>query len=136
MMTLSRVYDFSSSHRLYRPEWSEEENRKRFGKCATQHGHNYRLVVGVSGPLDPGTRMILDASLLDRVVHEAVYDDVDHKDLNTHVPWLEGLIPTTEVFAEACRGRIAQLLWERHPDVRLRRIELWETRRICVVIEA
>ncbi|MCM2268914.1 MAG: 6-carboxytetrahydropterin synthase, partial [Thermoanaerobaculia bacterium] len=56
-LALERTYRFSAAHRYHRPDWSEEENLRRFGKCAWSpgHGHNYRLTLWVAGEPDPQT---------------------------------------------------------------------------------
>lgn len=83
-LALERRYRFSASHLYRRPEWSEEENRQRFGKCANLpgHGHNYRLWVGVSGTIDPATGFLVDLVELDRRVESAVLERLDHQHLN------------------------------------------------------
>jgi 6-pyruvoyltetrahydropterin/6-carboxytetrahydropterin synthase len=82
---LERRYRFSASHLYRRPEWSEAENRARFGKCANLpgHGHNYRLFVTVSGPIDAATGFIVDLGHLDALVAERVLDRLDHQHLNS-----------------------------------------------------
>lgn len=85
---LQRVYRFSASHLYRRPEWSEAENRRRFGKCARLpgHGHNYRLTVTVSGEVDPATGFVVDLGELDRRVRDQVLEILDHSHLNESVP--------------------------------------------------
>lgn len=85
---LERRYRFSASHLYRRPDWSEEENRARFGKCANLpgHGHNYRLFVTVRGALDPETAFVADLGGLDAVVARRVLDRLDHQHLNSAVP--------------------------------------------------
>lgn len=108
---LHRRYRFSASHLYRRPEWSEEENRARFGKCANLpgHGHNYRLYVTVSGEPDPETGFVVDLPELDRVVGEEVVERLDHRHVNEAVPELGegGLIPSSENLVLWIRGRLA-----------------------------
>ena len=87
-LRLERRYRFSSSHLYRRPEWSDEENRSRFGKCANLpgHGHNYRLYVTVRGPLAPLTGFVTDLGQLDALVGRLVLDRLDHQHLNSAVP--------------------------------------------------
>ncbi len=84
MIRLLRRYRFSASHLYRRPEWSEEENRRRFGKCANLpgHGHNYRLWVTVQGEPDPLTGFVVDLGWLDQTVQAAVLEPLDHQHLN------------------------------------------------------
>src|SRR5215470_3170605 len=71
-LRLERRYRFSASHLYRRPEWSDEENRRRFGKCANLpgHGHNYRLWVTLEGSVDPRTGFVVDLGALDALVDE------------------------------------------------------------------
>jgi len=86
-LRLERRYRFSASHLYRRPEWSEEENRSRFGKCANLpgHGHNYRLFVTVRGPLEPLTGFVTDLGQLDALVGRLILDRLDHQHLNSAV---------------------------------------------------
>lgn len=99
-LRLERRYRFSASHLYRRPEWSEEENRAHFGRCANLpgHGHNYRLYVQVAGEVDPRTGFVVDLAALDRIVTEHVLDRVDHQHLNAALPEFAGggLIPSSE----------------------------------------
>lgn len=95
---LERRFRFSASHLYRRPDWSEEENRARFGKCANLpgHGHNYRLYVTVEGEVDPATGFIIDLGHLDRLVGEKVVDRLDHQHLNSALPEFAEKIPSSE----------------------------------------
>lgn len=106
--SLTRCVEFAAGHRYHRPEWTEEQNRERFGRCAAApgHGHNYRVEVTVEGDVDPDTGMVVDLARLDRVLEARVVDPMDHAFLND-LPDFRGetLIPTTE--------NIARVVWER-----------------------
>lgn len=104
---LTRVYEFSASHRLDVPALSEVENIELFGKCnnIAGHGHNYILEVTVSGKPDSRTGMIADLEAIDQVVESEVVDRYDHKHLNVDVPEFDGLNPTTEV--------VTRMIWSR-----------------------
>ena len=99
-IVLERRYRFSASHLYRRPDWSEEENRARFGKCANLpgHGHNYRLWVGVQGEIDPATGFVIDLGQLDELVRERVVERLDHQHINSALPefGVGGAIPTSE----------------------------------------
>lgn len=150
MLTLSKTFRFAAAHRLYRQEWTPEQNQLTFGKCANRngHGHNYRLEVSVSGEIDPETGMLLDASKLQRIVDEQVLDHLDHKNLDLDVPWLEGKITTVENLVNGIWDRLAPAIAvsggsdsgdtdsRRNPrNVRLRKLVLWETERIFATRE-
>lgn len=106
--SLTRALTFSAGHRYHRPEWSEDENRARFGKCAAGpgHGHNYRVEVRVEGEVDPATGMVVDLAELDQLLEEEVVEPMDHAFLND-LPDFRGdrEIPTTE--------NIARVIWDR-----------------------
>lgn len=121
---LERRYRFSASHLYRRPEWSEEENRTRFGKCANLpgHGHNYRLYVTVSGEPDPRTGFVVDLPELDRVVHDEVVDPLDHQHLNHAVAEFHdgGRVPSGENLVRWIRARLEDRMPEGVALVRLR----------------
>lgn len=97
---LERRYRFSASHLYRRPEWSEETNRARFGRCANLpgHGHNYRLFVTVAGEADPETGFVVDLPSLDALVTRAVLDRLDHQHINGAIAEFGpgGSIPSSE----------------------------------------
>ncbi len=97
---ITRRLTFAAGHVLSRPEWSPAENRRVFGGCAGDHGHNYVLEVTVEGVPDAGTGMVVNLKDLDRLVHEVIVDRVDHQHLN-RVDFLSGTLPTAENLALA-----------------------------------
>ena len=123
MVRVSRRESFNAAHQLCDPGLSDEENRRIFGKCANLHGHNYVLEVVVAGQVDPATGYVLDLKRLSDVISRRVIDDVDHRNLNTDVPWLDGRIPTAENLALAFWERIRPEL----PEGMLCSLRLWET---------
>jgi 6-pyruvoyltetrahydropterin/6-carboxytetrahydropterin synthase len=123
VLLISRRETFNAAHQLRDPGLSEDENRRLYGKCANLHGHNYVLEVVVAGEIDQATGYVLDLKELSDVISRRVIEDVDHRNLNTDVPWLEGLIPTAENLAVAFWERIRPEL----PAGSLRSVRLWET---------
>lgn len=122
---ISRRESFNAAHELRNPDLSEAENRRLYGKCANLHGHNYVLEVEVAGPIDPTTGYVFDLKRLSDVISRRIIEDVDHRNLNTDVPWLEGLIPTAENLAVAFWERLRTEL----PEGRLRTVRVWETEK-------
>jgi 6-pyruvoyltetrahydropterin/6-carboxytetrahydropterin synthase len=120
---VSRRETFNAAHQLFDPRLSDDENRRLFGKCANLHGHNYVLEVVVAGQVDQTTGYVFDLKELSDVICRRVVQDVDHRNLNTDVPWLEGRIPTAENLAAAFWERIASEL----PEGLLRTVRVWET---------
>lgn len=126
MVTLTRAADFSASLRYWRPELSEAENRALFGRCASQHGHNYRLEVSVRGEPDPVTGMVMDLKDLKAVIEREVMARFDHRDLNRDTPWFEKEPATPERFALVIFDLLQAALGELLCGVRLRQDEdLW-----------
>lgn len=120
---VGRRETFNAAHQLYDPGLSDEENRRLFGKCANLHGHNYVLEVVVVGEVDQASGYVLDLKVLSDIMNGQVIRDVDHRNLNTDVPWLTGRIPTAE--------NLAVTFWERLqpelPEGLLRSVRVWET---------
>ena len=126
MITISKSYDFSAAHRLYVPGNTDEENKKLFGKCAGQHGHNYKLTVEVTGRINPETGMILNYFELDKIVKPLIDEDSglgDHKDLDDTFHHLEGRLTAENLVVD-----FAELLVNSLPmEVRLTAVTLQET---------
>ena len=108
MIALTRRYRFPAAHVLCNDAFSDEENRRLFGKCANPngHGHNYGLEVTVSGPVDAKTGRIIDPDRLDAVVRERVLDRFSHRMLNDD-PAFERQIPTAENLARVVHDELA-----------------------------
>ena len=100
-LELTRQYHFSAGHRLENPTLSSEDNERIYGQCYRQHGHNYRVEVTVGGRPDPATGMAADLGVLDAAVKRLILDRVDHYDLSSAVPALEGVTTTGENLARA-----------------------------------
>ena len=98
MVTVSRKAHFNAAHRLYRKDWSNEKNDTVFGKCnnPNYHGHNYELVVSVTGEIDEETGYVIDMKILKDLIKEEVEDAFDHKNLNLDVEAFKNLNPTAE----------------------------------------
>jgi len=131
-MLITRRATFAAGHVLRRPDWDEDENRRVFGACAGEHGHNYVLEVSVGGIPDAGTGMVVNLKDLDRAMREAVIDKVDHRHLNRDVDFLEGVIPTAENLALA----FWRQLETRMPGGRLERLRLVESESNSVEVHA
>ena len=125
-VTVTRRLTFNAAHRVHNPQLSDDENERLFGKCNNPnwHGHNYELDITVEGEPDPATGYLVDLGQV-RDAAEEVLRDVDHRNLNLDVPWLEGVIPSTENLVVAIWHQLAP----RVPRGRLARIVLWETPR-------
>jgi len=120
---VSRRESFNAAHQLRDPGLSDDENRRIFGKCVNLHGHNYVLDVAVAGKIDDSSGYVWDLKELSDVIRRRIVDDVDHRNLNTDVPWLEGRIPTAENLALAFWERLQGEL----PGGLLRSVRVGET---------
>lgn len=118
--------EFSSAHRLHDPALSPDENRRLYGICNRDHGHNYALEVTVAGPVPP-SGMVMDLKDLASVIQEHVLAVVDHRHLNHDVPFLQGVIPTAENLAVAFWHQIEPHL-KGFAGCRLHRIRVYESR--------
>lgn len=122
--SFSRVYMFTSAHRLHSPAISAERNLSVYDKCNNYngHGHDYKLEVSLAGSPDPVTGMIFPLTNFDRIVH-SVIDQLDYHHLNLEVPYFADHISTGEI--------IIQYLWQQlasqFPAGKLYHLKLWET---------
>jgi 6-pyruvoyltetrahydropterin/6-carboxytetrahydropterin synthase len=130
---LSRRYSFPASHRLFRAELSEEENRRVFGKCANPHGHghNYTVEVTVTGAVDKETGMIANLADLDEYVRKHVLEEFDHVNLNAQIPEFRQAVPTTENLCRVIYQRLAGF-----PHARVQRVRIEETGKNSFEYEA
>lgn len=101
MIYLTRRERFNAAHRLFRPEWDDEKNLEVFGKCSNPnwHGHNYNLFVTVKGEVNPDLGFVVNLKTLGEIIRAKVTDNLDHKNLNTEVDFLSGMIMSTENLA-------------------------------------
>ena len=109
-ITVCRKAHFNSAHKLANKSWSKEKNFDVFGKCSYEnyHGHNYELIVKLTGDIDPETGMLMDLSILKKIIKKEVEDVLDHKNLNLDIPYFKDLIPSTE--------NLAIFIWNRLKD--------------------
>ena len=124
MIYLTRKCEFSASHYYHNPQWSDEENRRIFGKCANLHGHghNYTLEVTVKGDIDPVTGFVVDLKELKEILNREVVEAMDHRHLNKEVSEFASTIPTSENIAIAIWQRLEQKL----KVAKLHRVRLYE----------
>lgn len=101
MIYITRRFNFSASHRVYNPAISDEENFNIYGKCSypNGHGHNYVMDVTVEGEIDPEIGFVMDLTELKSIVNNCIIEKVDHRNLNTDVDFMKGVLPSTENIA-------------------------------------
>ena len=97
-VTVSRKAHFNAAHRLFVENWSDEKNKNLFGKCSNPnfHGHNYDLIVDVTGDVDQVTGVVIDLKELKDIIKNEVEEVLDHKNLNLDVLYFKKVIPTAE----------------------------------------
>jgi 6-pyruvoyltetrahydropterin/6-carboxytetrahydropterin synthase len=98
---ITRKEHFNAAHKLFKPEWSNQQNEEVFGKCANPnwHGHNFELFVTVKGIPNIETGFLVNLKDLKRIINETVIDKVDHKNLNLDVDFMKDVMPSIENFA-------------------------------------
>lgn len=130
-VTVNRKAHFNAAHRLYREDWDDEKNEQVFGKCSNPHyhGHNYELIVSVTGSIDPGTGFVMDLKKLKELIYQEVELPLDHKNLNIEVAEFRNLNPTAENIAIVIWNRIRKKIAD---DMDLS-VTLYETPRNYVV---
>ncbi|MEC7784017.1 MAG: 6-carboxytetrahydropterin synthase [Bacteroidota bacterium] len=113
-VTVKRKAHFNAAHRLYRADWDDAKNLEVFGKCSypNYHGHNYELIVAVTGPIDPETGFVIDLKVLKDLIKAEVEEPFDHKNLNLDVPEFSTLNPTAENICVVIYDRLKKQLSE------------------------
>lgn len=126
-VSVFRKEHFNAAHRLHNPTWSDEKNKLIFGKCNNPryHGHNYELIVEVSGEIDPETGFVVDMKHLSNLISEFILDRFDHKNLNEDVEDFKQINPTAENIAVVIWHILKQKL-DKNLDLA---ITLYETER-------
>lgn len=126
-----RKAHFNAAHRLYRSDWSDEQNEEVFGKCSNPnyHGHNYELIVGLEGDIDPETGYLIDLKILKDHIRTEVEEYLDHKNLNIEVEEFKVLNPTVEHIAIVIYNRLRKKIDLKY-DIE---ITLYETPRNFVI---
>lgn len=97
-VTVHRKAHFNAAHRLFNPKWTDVKNHEIFGKCSNPnyHGHNYELIVSLTGEIDPETGYVYDLGKLKDLIKTEVEDTLDHKNLNIEVAEFKNTNPTVE----------------------------------------
>jgi 6-pyruvoyltetrahydropterin/6-carboxytetrahydropterin synthase len=126
-VTVHRKAHFNAAHRLYRKDWSDEKNFEIFNKCSNSyfHGHNYELIVSLTGEIDKDTGYVYDLGILRNLIKSEVEESFDHKNLNMEVPEFINLNPTAENISVVIYDKLRKHL----PNNLDLKITLYETPR-------
>jgi 6-pyruvoyltetrahydropterin/6-carboxytetrahydropterin synthase len=129
MIYVTRKEHFNAAHRLYNPNWSDEQNEAVFGPCANRnyHGHNFELIVTVKGAPHPDTGFVIDLKALGDIMKREVVDKVDHRNLNLDVDFMAGKLASCENFVIEIWKLLAPAIEQVAPNARLHYIKLIET---------
>jgi 6-pyruvoyltetrahydropterin/6-carboxytetrahydropterin synthase len=132
MIYLTRRERFSAAHRMFKPEWTDEENRAVFGKCSNPnwHGHNYILYVTVKGNPSSDHGFVINMNILKKIMRELVIEKVDHKNLNLDVPFMSGMVTTTENLAIAIWNQLKSAIGKEGAELHCVKIEETENNSI------
>ncbi len=101
LVTVFRQERFNAAHRLFNPQWTDEQNLEVFGKCSypNYHGHNYEVVVKVIGEVQEDTGYVIDLKYLSQIIKKEVVERFDHRNLNLDTAEFASLNPTAENIA-------------------------------------
>ena len=107
-VTVSRKAHFNAAHKLFRPDWNDEKNKEVFGKCANEnyHGHNYELIVSLTGEINQETGYVYDLGKLKNIIKAEVEDYLDHKNLNLDIDDFKSSNPSAENIAVLIYNRL------------------------------
>jgi 6-pyruvoyltetrahydropterin/6-carboxytetrahydropterin synthase len=124
---ITRRETFNAAHKLWRPEWTNEKNQEVFGKCSNHnwHGHNFQLLITVKGVPHPETGFVMNLTVLGHIIREHIIEALDHKNLNLDVPFLQGIMASTENLAIAIWDILDPLVQEHGGE--MAKIKLTET---------
>lgn len=127
LVTINRKAHFNAAHRLYHADWDDQKNFEVFGKCSNPmfHGHNYELIVSITGQINPETGFVMNLDDLKRIIETEVEEYLDHKNLNLEVEEFKKLNPTVENISVVIWNRIRAKL-ENHLKLK---VTLYETPR-------
>lgn len=127
MMYVTRREYFNAAHKVYNPEWDDAKNMEVFGGCANPnwHGHNYTLYVTVKGEISKETGFVVDLKVLSQLIRKYIIEKVDHKNFNLDVPFMKGILPSTENIAKAFWDELSKPM--ANMDCKLHSIRLHET---------
>ncbi|MGJ1266325.1 6-pyruvoyl trahydropterin synthase family protein [Sphingobacterium spiritivorum] len=127
MIFITRRERFSAAHKLYREDWSSEQNENVFGKCSNPnwHGHNYELFVTVKGEVNPETGFLIDLKKMKEIILHHIIEKLDHRNVNLDVDFMKGKLASTEYIAIEIFNVLQPLFEEQ--NVILHSVKLVET---------
>jgi 6-pyruvoyltetrahydropterin/6-carboxytetrahydropterin synthase len=127
MVYITRKEQFNAAHRLFRHDYSDEQNLEVFGKCSNPmwHGHNYTVYVTVGGEIDANTGFVMNLKTLSEIIQKFVIEPIDHKNINLEVEFMQGKLASTENLAIAIWNQLEEPI--KRNNASLIKITLYET---------
>jgi 6-pyruvoyltetrahydropterin/6-carboxytetrahydropterin synthase len=127
MIYITRRERFNAAHRLFLPEYTDEQNLEVFGKCSNPnwHGHNYHLFITIKGEVNPKTGFLVNLKDLSKVINKYVIEHLDHKNINVEVNFMKDKLASTENLAISIWEQLDQPIKEMNAE--LHKIKLFES---------
>ena len=127
MIYITRKEQFNAAHRLFRTDYSDEQNLEVFGKCSNPkwHGHNYTLYITVGGEIDANTGFVMNLKTLSEIIQKFVIEPIDHKNINLEVDFMQGKLASTENLAIGIWDQLEEPIKKNNAS--LVKITLYET---------
>lgn len=127
MIYITRRERFNAAHRLFLPEYSDEQNMKVFGKCSNPnwHGHNYELFVTIKGEVNPKTGFLVNLKDLSKTINQYIIEKIDHKNINLEVDFMKDKLASTENLAIAIWEELEKPIAEL--NVEMHKVKLFES---------
>jgi 6-pyruvoyltetrahydropterin/6-carboxytetrahydropterin synthase len=127
MLYITRRETFNAAHRLFRADYDDKTNLEVFGKCSNPnwHGHNYTLLVTVSGDVNPDTGFVINLKALSAIIQNKIIEKIDHKNINLEVDFMQGKMASTEMLSIAIWGQLEDEI--KQLGARLYSVKLFET---------
>ncbi|MEI6124302.1 MAG: 6-carboxytetrahydropterin synthase [Bacteroidota bacterium] len=127
MVYITRREHFNAAHRLFRQDFTDQQNLQVFGKCSNPlwHGHNYELYVTVCGPVSPETGFVMDLKLLADLINQHIIQQLDHKNINLEVPFMQNQLASTENIAVGIWNQLQPIIAQHNHQLHC--IKLCET---------
>jgi len=127
VVSVFRKSHFNAAHRLHNPSWDADKNMEIFGVCnnPNYHGHNYELIVKVTGEIDPETGYVMDMKILQTLIDKQITARFDHKNLSMDTEEFRELNPTAENISVVIWGILRDFI---NPSLKLS-VVLYETER-------
>lgn len=127
MIYITRRERFCAAHKLFRSDWSLQENEEVFGKCSNPnwHGHNYELFVTIKGNINLETGFVIDLRVLKLIILKEVIEKIDHRNINLDVDFMKGKMASTEVIAVEIFNQLKPHIGSHNAE--LHSVKLYET---------